>query len=199
MRIYFLIGQSNTGKDTISAALLENNPSLNRYVYNTTRPMRNSEVDGVTYNFVTKEQFEEDQKEGKVVESRLYHSEMGDVYYYTPVLPSSDKSYIITGTVDMCKSCVDYYGEKTVVPVFIEVDDRTRLMRGIAREDKNSQNYKEVARRFYDEFLEYNEENLNSVPNLHRIDNNRELSLCVKDIEDLMESLEKEEDREMEM
>ena len=189
MKIYFLAGQSNTGKDTITSELLREIPDLNRYVYNTTRPIREGEIDGVTYNFVTDDKYEEDSKANRVIESRFYNANFGKVVYYTPVIERDDKKYILTGTVDMCRSLVNYYGSDIVHPIFICVSDRERLIRGILREDHNKQDYKEVARRFYDEFTEYTPENIESLGNIFKVNNDNDIRVCVQKIKDYIENL----------
>lgn len=50
-------GSSGVGKGTIMAELLRRDPNIRLSVSNTTRAPREGEVDGVHYNFVTKEQF----------------------------------------------------------------------------------------------------------------------------------------------
>lgn len=188
MRIIFLIGQSNTGKDTVLSLLLKELTYLKRYVYNTTRPMREGEKNGVTYNFKTYDGFQKDFELGKVIEYRKYEMADGNtVVYYTPVIKPDDNIYLLTGTVAMCKSCIKYYGSDIVVPIMLQVSDRERLMRGILREDKNKGDYKEVARRFYDEFTEYNDENINSIENLIKVEN-VDLKVCVNELKEIIES-----------
>lgn len=177
-RLFFLVGQSNTGKDTIINKL-----GMKRFVYSTTRPMRAGEIDGRTYHFRTDEEFKSSLENGDIIEYRLYHTDFGDVYYYTEKTEIIEDC-IISGTPDMCKSLINYYGD-IVVPIFVQVPDRERLMRGILREDLNTQNYKEVARRFYSEFSEYTDENLSSIPNLKVVLNN-DIETCVFDIKNLI-------------
>lgn len=188
MRVIFLIGQSNTGKDTIMNLLLKELTYLKGYVYNTTRPMREGEENGVTYNFKTYEEFQRDLELEEVIEYREYKMADGNiVVYYTPAIKPDDNIYLLTGTVNMCKSCIKYYGSDIVVPIMLQVSDRERLMRGILREDKNKRDYKEVARRFYDEFNEYNDENINSIENLRRVEN-VDLEDCVNELKQIIES-----------
>ena len=53
-KIFYIIGKSATGKDTIYKKLLEKYPgTLKNVVLYTTRPRREGEIDGVTYNYVT--------------------------------------------------------------------------------------------------------------------------------------------------
>ena len=73
-------GSSGVGKGTIMAELLKRDPSIRLSVSNTTRDPREGEIDGVHYNFVTKEQFEE------LIDSNGYleYAKYCDNYYGTP-------------------------------------------------------------------------------------------------------------------
>ena len=57
-RIFYIMGKSSTGKDTIYKKLLSKYPEeLKQVVMYTTRPIREEEKDGVTYNFVTEDYY----------------------------------------------------------------------------------------------------------------------------------------------
>lgn len=194
MKIYFLVGQSSTGKDTIKSKLLSIMPSLKDYVYCTTRPMRDGEVNGREYLFKSHEDYEKDEKSGVVIESRVYNFNGNTpVVYYSLAKEIDEELYIVTGTPDMCHSYIEYYGSDIVKPIFIVVPDRERLMRAIIREDTNKGNYKEVARRFYDEFSEYTKENILSLSGVEYV-NNDYLEDCIEDIRCIIEGINKNED-----
>lgn len=189
MKIYFLVGQSNTGKDTLKRELLTRLPNIKDYVYCTTRPMRDGEVEGREYYFRSREQYEAEVN--KIIESRVYNFN-GDspvVYYSLPVDKNEEDEYLVTGTPDMCHSYIEYYGKDVVKPIFIDVSDRERLVRGIKREDNNKGNYKEVARRFYDEFSEYTDENISSLSGVVHVIND-DLEDCIEAIRCIIEGLE---------
>lgn len=193
MKIYFLVGQSNTGKDTLKRELLKRLPNIKDYVYCTTRPMRDGEVEGREYYFRSREQYEVDVN--NIIESRVYNfnGDLPVVYYSLPVDENEEDEYIVTGTPDMCHSYIKYYGEDVVKPIFIIVSDRERLVRGIKREDNNKGNYKEVARRFYDEFTEYTEENISSLSGVVNVVND-DLEDCIEAIRCIIEGLEVNDD-----
>ncbi len=73
-------GSSGVGKGTIMAELLKRDPSIRLSVSNTTRSPREGEIDGVHYNFVTKEQFK------KLIDEDGYleYAQYCDNYYGTP-------------------------------------------------------------------------------------------------------------------
>lgn len=56
-RIYIISGPSGVGKDTVIEQLREAFPKAQYVVTATTRPMRDGEIDGVHYKFMTKEDF----------------------------------------------------------------------------------------------------------------------------------------------
>lgn len=194
MKIYFLVGQSSTGKDTIKSELLRTVPNLKDYTYCTTRPMRDGEIEGREYFFKTMQGFEKDLTSGVVIESRVYNFNGNtSVVYYSLAKEIDEEVYIVVGTPNMCHSYIEYYGSDIVKPIFIVVPDRERLIRAIKREDNNKGNYKEVARRFYDEFSEYTKENILSLQGVVYV-NNDYLDDCVEDIRCIIEGINKDED-----
>lgn len=79
-KLVLYTGSSGVGKGTIMAELLKRNPNIRLSVSNTTRAPREGEIDGVHYNFITKEQFEELIKNDGFLEYAKYC----DNYYGTP-------------------------------------------------------------------------------------------------------------------
>ena len=58
-KLFYIMGKSASGKDTIYQRLLRNPEfSLERLVIYTTRPIRDGELDGREYHFVTEEDFQ---------------------------------------------------------------------------------------------------------------------------------------------
>lgn len=138
MMIYVLVGQSNTGKDSLARRLLEEDClKLHRFLYCTTRPKRESEENGREYWFKTDEECSKDIESGKVVELRSYALRDKTVYYYTLDYIDRNKNYIITATLEQCASYIKYYGVDMVKPIRIMVSDYDRLLRGIERERSN--------------------------------------------------------------
>lgn len=79
-KLVLYTGSSGVGKGTIMAELLKRNPNIRLSVSNTTRKPREGEIDGVHYNFVSKQQFENLIKENGFLEYAQYC----DNYYGTP-------------------------------------------------------------------------------------------------------------------
>lgn len=76
-----LIGKSCTGKDTIKKELI--NLGMDSVVTTTTRPMRDGEIQDVTYHFVDKSQFKRIKEQGFFAETDSYNTVHGIWYYGT--------------------------------------------------------------------------------------------------------------------
>lgn len=68
-----ITGASATGK-TVTALELQKKYGLKKAITTTTRQKRINEQDGVDYFYLSKEQFEAKQKQGKFVETTLYNN-----------------------------------------------------------------------------------------------------------------------------
>lgn len=94
-------GSSGVGKGTIMQELLKRDKNIRLSVSNTTRPPREGEIDGVHYNFVTKEQFESlIQKDGY-----LEYAEYCGNYYGTPKQQVDDllsQGYDVFLEIEVC-------------------------------------------------------------------------------------------------
>lgn len=77
--LFVISGPSGTGKGTVCEELLKNEPIF-LSVSSTTRDRRNNEVDGVTYNYISAEEFEKLIKDGEMLEWAIYSGN----YYGTP-------------------------------------------------------------------------------------------------------------------
>ena len=73
-KIYYMMGKSSSGKDTIYKDIRKDLPELKTLTLYTTRPMREGEKDGVEYYFVTDEILEKYREEGKIIELRTYQT-----------------------------------------------------------------------------------------------------------------------------
>ena len=66
-KIFYLMGKSASGKDTIYKKIRERMPELKTIVIYTTRPIREGEAEGVEYHFVDEDKLQQFQKEDKVI------------------------------------------------------------------------------------------------------------------------------------
>ena len=150
-KLFVIMGKSSTGKDTVYKELLKSG-SLKPIVMYTTRPMREGETDGKEYFFTTDKDVEAYQAENKIIEMRSYNTIQGLWRYYTlddgQIDRNSDDKYVIIATLQAYEIYLAYYGSDMVIPIYIEVDDKTRIHRAIEREDRQHRpDYVEMCRR----------------------------------------------------
>ena len=186
-RLFYMIGKSSTGKDTIYREVISRTDlDLNPLVMYTTRPIRKGETDGKEYYFVDENVLNELEKEGRVIEKRAYHTIHGIWTYFTVDDEHADlnrKDYLAIGTLESYAQIRNYYGEKLVVPVYIQVEDGLRLERALKREKQQPvPKYEELCRRFLAEQADYAEEKLAKAGIDRRFSNDKDIMSCVEEV-----------------
>ena len=164
-KIFYLMGKSSSGKDTLYRKLNEENRyGLRSIVSYTTRPIRGGEQDGREYHFVSVDAFERMKDTGKVIEYRSYNTVHGIWYYFLAddgQIDLENESYLLIGTLEGYESLVSYFGKDRIVPIYLEVDDGIRLQRALDRErSQPSPKYAELCRRYLADQEDFSEEKL---------------------------------------
>ena len=164
-KIFYFMGKSSTGKDTIYRQILSDNKlKLRKIVPYTTRPIRANEEEGREYHFITEQDVERMQAEGRIIELRSYDTFHGTWKYMTVDdgrVKLDKHSYIMIGTLEAYQKVAEYYGEENVVPILIVVDDGIRLQRALNRErNQLTPRYQEMCRRFLADEADFSRENL---------------------------------------
>ena len=164
-KIFYLMGKSSSGKDTLYKKLNEENRyGLKSIVSYTTRPIRGGEQDGREYHFVSVDAFERMKDTGKVIEYRSYNTVHGIWYYFLAddgQIDLENESYLLIGTLEGYESLVSYFGKERIVPIYLEVDDGIRLQRALDREKSQpSPKYAELCRRYLADQEDFSEEKL---------------------------------------
>lgn len=185
-RIYYLLGKSATGKDTLHKEILKRRPKLRTVTMYTTRPIREGETDGVEYFFTGREELERQLASGKVIESRTYQTIAGPWTYYTvddgQFNVADDESCLMIGTLESYEKMCTYFEAGKMVPVYIEVPDGIRLLRAVKREENQKKpNYREVCRRYLADEKDFSEENLERLGITKRYQNT-DMEICVEEI-----------------
>ena len=152
-KLFYVIGKSATGKDTIFRELLEKaDLGLKPLVLYTTRPMRAGEEQGVQYHFTDEAGLRKLETVGRVIELRSYDTVYGVWKYFTADTEATDlaqQDYLGIGVLESYLALRDYYGAERVVPLYIEVEDGERLQRALDRERAQQEpKYAELCRRF---------------------------------------------------
>lgn len=84
--IFLISGPSGSGKDTLLVELFKKRPEIKFSISSITRAMREGEVEGIKYNFITREAFEDMLKNDMLLEYNIYAGN----YYGTPKMPVID-------------------------------------------------------------------------------------------------------------
>lgn len=189
-KIFYLMGKSASGKDSIYKELKVRMPELKTIVIYTTRPIREGERDGVEYHFVTEDVLQQLQQDGKVIELRAYDTVHGIWKYFTADDGQFDapEDYLAIGTLESYGALIRYFGQEKVVPIYIEVEDGIRLQRALERERmQKTPRYEELCRRFLADAQDFSSEKLEKMGITQRFQNQNmekcidEIMLCIQD------------------
>lgn len=184
-KIYYIMGKSSSGKDTIFKEIRERIPGLLTVTLYTTRPPREGERDGVEYFFVSEDTLDIYGKQGKIIELRTYNTVHGEWKYATiddGQINLDGTGYLMLGTLESYEKIRKYYGRENVVPFYIEVEDGERLFRALERERRQeTPRYAEMCRRFLADTEDFSEENLRQAGITKRYYNDDKLQ-CIEEI-----------------
>ena len=184
-RIFYIMGKSSSGKDTIYKRLSARRPDMKRIIPYTTRPVREGETDGVEYFFVDQKRLNDLMDEGRVIEVRSYDTKCGIWTYFTAddgQINLDRHDYLVIGTLVSYRALRDYFGSDKLVPIYIEVEDGLRLYRALQRERKEkAPKYAELCRRFLADSEDFSEDNLRKA-GIERRFENLDLDACLEEI-----------------
>lgn len=186
--LYVIMGKSSSGKDTIYRKLMEDNElKLNKIITYTTRPARAGEVEGNEYHFVDEAKMNEMDINGKIIEKRAYDTVYGVWNYFTADdenIKIDRNNYMVIGTLDSYEQLRAYYGEKKVMPIYIEVEDGERLARALERErEQDEPKYSEMCRRYLADEQDFNAERLEELGIKRKYFNN-DIQQCMSQIKE---------------
>lgn len=174
-KIYYIMGKSASGKDSIFKELKRRMPQLREIVLYTTRPIRENETEGVEYHFVNEEFLRGMQEKKRVIELRSYDTKCGIWKYFTADDGQIDLEkfyYLAIGTLESYAAMTAYFGVENVVPIYVEVEDGLRLLRAVERERlQTNPKYAELCRRFLADSGDFSEKNLKTAGIKRRFQN----------------------------
>lgn len=181
-KIFYIIGKSASGKDTIYRELQKIFKNLRTVVPYTTRPVRNGEKDGVEYHFISEKRMMELEESGRLIEKRTYETVVGPWSYGTADDGQIDLDrfdYLMIGTLESYRSTRDYFGHNMIIPLYIEVEDGVRLERALNREKQQKEpKYDELCRRFLADTADFAGEKLAGAGITKKYENS-DLDACI--------------------
>ena len=183
-KIFYLMGKSASGKDSIYKKIQSQLPNFTSIVIYTTRPIREGESNGVEYFFVGDSEVEKLQKEGKIIELREYNTVHGIWKYFTvdDGQFDSEAHLLAIGTLESYVKLKEYFGEEKVVPLYVEVEDGIRLERALTRERSQKQpKYEEMCRRFLADAEDFSQEKLHQA-GVKNTFSNVDMDKCIDEI-----------------
>lgn len=184
-KIFYLMGKSSSGKDSIFKKIKERIPELKNIILYTTRPIREGEQNGVEYHFVDENKLQELEKRGCVIEQRAYQTKHGIWKYFTAddgQVDLSKYSYLVIGTLVSYQEMCKYFGKENMIPLYVEVEDGLRLSRALERERQQAApKYAEMCRRFLVDSEDFSEKNLQDAGITKRFQN-LDFQKCVSEI-----------------
>ncbi len=98
--VFIISGPSGSGKDTLLKVLFERHPEIAFSISSVTRDMREGEIEGEKYNFISREAFEKMIENDELLEYNVYVNN----YYGTPkapVIAATEKGLDIIIEVDV--------------------------------------------------------------------------------------------------
>ncbi len=191
-QLFYLMGKSASGKDTIYKGLMQmHDLDLRPVVMYTTRPPRLGESEGEQYHFVSEAKMHELEKEGKILEKRCYNTRKGKWYYFTVddgSINLAGNNYLAIGTLESYLQIRILLHDK-IIPIYIELDDGYRLLHATLREmEQDEPSYDELCRRYLSDMQDFSEENLREagISGEYRF-NNQDLAYCTYKIKSFIQ------------
>lgn len=116
--------------------LIENNPKYRKIVTYTTRPMRDGEVNGVDYHFISKSDFDSLVKDNFFIEYAKYR----EWYYGTAKVDCEDENSVAVLTPAGLRALKRLGYD--VTSIYLYVDRRSRLIKILTRGDNIDEAYR---------------------------------------------------------
>ena len=133
--VFIILGKTASGKDkTVNE--LTSRYNFNKIITYTTRPMRKSEKQNITYHFISEDDFKQKIDDNFFAEWKTYNTEFGVWYYGTALedLENTDDNSVIILTPEGYRDVANRMYVKPI-SILIEADDETIKNRLVKRGD----------------------------------------------------------------
>ena len=145
-----LSGKTCSGKNFIRDLL--KNEGIDPVVTYTTRPMREGEIDGKTYHYLSQEEFQQKLKDGFFVEFTKYQAPDGEARFYGSHFSKEDDNKVIILNPDGIDALRNS-SQLEVTPVIFYIDTPDSLIR--ERAVKRGDNSQEVEQRLKQDNIDF--------------------------------------------
>ena len=175
--VFIISGPSGSGKDTLLKVLFEKHPEIAFSISSITRDMREGEVEGEKYNFISREKFEKMIEKDELLEYNVYVNN----YYGTPkapVIEATEKGLDIiievdvNGAANIRKKLPDAVSIFIMPPTFTELERRLKG-RGTETEEviakRMSEALGEIKRATEYDYIVVNDDIEVAVDNIHAV------------------------------
>ena len=157
-KLFLIIGPSGVGKGTAIKILKQTHPEIFFPVSFTTRDKRENEVEGETYFFISKQEFEKKIQEGDFLEYQIVH---GKNYYGTDkktiktnlINTNVVREMDVAGVTEVLKNNIDL----PIVTIFITTDNWETLVTRIKRRQDISEEELERRKISYEKEMKFME------------------------------------------
>jgi len=169
--IFCITGESGSGKSYYANSIILDKKFMRKaklepLIYGTTRAARSTEKDGIDYNFISIEEYNNiDQND--LIESRTYNTINGKKYYFTKreYIENSKTNLICTSSLYQYESYRDWvnrenikkHGSYNLYLIILNAKVRNRLTRIIERRCENDNDIYEACRRIVEEKAEFDQ------------------------------------------
>lgn len=150
IKLLALFGESCAGKDSIQCWLEKKINNTHKIISCTTRPKRDYEKDGKDYYFINSEDFLKKYLQDEILELTIFNN-----WYYGTPREELKKNQINIGVFSPSgiRKLLSYSDYLDILPVWIQTNDKTRLLRALKREDYP--NCEEICRRFLADKIDF--------------------------------------------
>lgn len=167
--IIAIMGKAGSGKDTLLNALMEEEifKDASKIISCTTRPIREYEIDGVDYHFITTKEFTEQILSDQMIEATVFNT-----WCYGTSVKNLDLNKINIGVfnpegVELLKQRTDI--DLTII--YVQANDKDRLLRQLNREE--NPDCHEIVRRFFADEEDFDDDEIEFIsPNIFITNNN---------------------------
>lgn len=155
-----IMGKSSSGKTTFQKVIAQLF-DVNEIVSTTTRPMREGEVEGVDYNFVTVEEFTE-----KVLNCEMLEATDFNDWFYGTEISALSESKVNVGVFNPDGiEALAQDGRINLKVMYLNVNDKLRMIRSLNRE--NDPDVGEICRRYFADEKDFSNDRIDELADMN--------------------------------